>query len=324
MLAEMEGFHFFTGENAYALRSRVRFWTTEFVRKHGEENFLRVYGDDIGVRELIADVSSAPFIAEKRLVVLEGLPSALDRDMAALLLREKHDDVILLIVEAKPDKRLGAVKDLMAAAHTEEFAPLSPAQMRTWALHRVAELGCDLPSNVLDVLLERVGDDQAFLDQELQKLALYATGRPVTTQDIDAVVLCLAEREIWALMDIIGTGDVSAALSYCDRLLRQGESAHGLWAIFLWMLSSMTPIKGAIEEGITSPPAVAKQCGVSFGSARAMIPAVKKLSRSDLFTIVASAAEYDVQLKTGGFKATVEEPQELRAIIDRMIVACCA
>jgi DNA polymerase III delta subunit len=100
---------FFTGEHAYALHEELVRWKKQFAEKHGEENLLLLEGKKISKNDLIDAVSVLPFLAEKRLIVIDGVPS-LEKGDLFLVLDACHEQSVLVICEGVPDKRLSTVK----------------------------------------------------------------------------------------------------------------------------------------------------------------------------------------------------------------------
>lgn len=317
----MENVYLFTGDNRFALLEKAKAWKDQFEKKHGAENLLVLDADKLRMRELLDEVSVAPFIAEKRLVMVRGVPK-MTKDEVQSIDHVKHSDIVLVFVESKLDKRLGGTKELLSSATVEESKYLSPSALRSWVKGIINDHGSSIDAHALDRLIEMVGEDQSFLYQEACKLALYRHGESITVDDIDTLVLCSVEKEVWALMDLIGQRKKNEALAYIGKLLQQGDSAHGLWAILLWMLSSLAPVTHAVREGITNPGALAKRCGVSYGSARALVPVAKTMTDERLRLIVDKAAQGDRDLKTGVVKATTDEPQELETLIETTVLAC--
>ena len=78
-----------TGENLYALRGEKRRWIDEFSKKHGPENIVRVDGKGLTVRILLDEVGVMPFLAEKRLVIVDGVPKSTKEEIQALLSRKQ-------------------------------------------------------------------------------------------------------------------------------------------------------------------------------------------------------------------------------------------
>ncbi|MDD3896563.1 MAG: DNA polymerase III subunit delta [Candidatus Peribacteraceae bacterium] len=319
----MAQIYLFTGENSYELRRKRSFWAQEFSCKHGEENLLRLEARTTTFRALIDEVSVAPFIAEKRLVLMDGIPSGTKEEVEQLC-RSIHPAVILLIAEPKPDKRLSVVKALTAVAQCEEFRRCSPAALEEWLTKEIAALGGSMHPEAKAFLLDRVGNEQELLVQECRKLVLYAQGREIRIEDIEMLVVCQSEKQVWELMDLLAQRKTSEAMRYVQRMLRQGESAVGLWNIFLWMISNLVPVAGVVEDGVTSPVAIAKQVGMNVRNVQTLLPFVRSMSRAQLTSLIERIVEYDIALKTGKIRASDQEPEELLSVIDRSLLACCA
>ena len=320
--SSMSQIYLFTGENSFLLRQKKNLWVKQFTEKHGDENLSRIYARDTSFRALLDEVSVSPFIAQKRLIMVYGIPKCSKEEITALA-EQMHPDVLLLIVEPNLDKRLSATKELLKIATVEECTPVRGSSLRAWINKFTDSLGGKIDPKASEMLIDLLGEDQDLLSQELSKLTLFAKGKTISMEDVDELVMCSGERQVWGLMDLIGQGKENEAIKYIKRLMRQGESAQGLWNIFLWMVSSLVPVSSAVESGITSPAAISKQFGVIFGSARALLPIARKFSKEEIKRIVDKVIGFDLHLKTGEFRATEQEPQELQSIIDRSILACC-
>ncbi|MDD3897320.1 MAG: hypothetical protein PHU04_05810, partial [Candidatus Peribacteraceae bacterium] len=71
------------------------------------------------------------------------------------------------------------------------------------------------------------------------------------------------------------------------------------------------------------PSHVAKQAGVSFGSARSLLPIARRLGRDGIRELVRRVTEFDLGLKTGIYHASDGDAGELLVLLDRSLLACC-
>lgn len=309
----------FTGPNTYALREEKRRWKRQFIEKHGEENFLTLFGDQLQLRHLADEVGAAPFIGEKRLVVVEGIPKFEKEDMESLpsLL---HEGTVLVVSDPQPDKRLSATKVLMKLATVKEFTPLARPALRAWVRQYLRERGASMDAAGEELLFSLVGDEQEVLSSELQKLASSPRRASLSTDDVRAVAVPWGEREIWHLTRLLADGNEREALQYAAAMLRQGEDAYSLWNMLLWTLRSLVSVTIACAEGVTQPQAIASRCGVPFPTARNLLPAAKRIRKDALKPLVEWAADADIALKTGGIRATAEGNEELVALIEQLMV----
>lgn len=317
----MQNVHFFTGENAYALAQERRRWSDEFTAKHGPENRIQIDGSAISLRELLDEVSAAPFISAKRLMILRGMPRFTKEEMQVLL-QSLHPDCVLLVCDGAPDKRLGGLKHLLTVAMVKEFPRLRGRALLEWMQREAAAQGCTIGNSAAELLLATVGDEQEMLAQEIAKLGL--GGAPITEDRVRLLAVPSGEQEIWQLTNILTRGDLPGALHYAQSLLRSGEDPFSLWNILLWVLRSLVAVALCCREGEKNPARIASSAGVPFPTARMLTPMAQSLTLPQLRALLDWAVAADRDLKTGGYRATADATQELVALIDELIVRCCS
>ena len=89
---------------------------------------------------------------------------------------------------------------------------------------RLRQAGKNIEPQARDMIVARAGDDLRTLQQELDKLLLYAAERPaIQLQDVEAVVADHGEGWIFDLTRAIGDRDALGALGQLSRLMAQGE-----------------------------------------------------------------------------------------------------
>ena len=310
----------FTGENSFALRQEKMSWMRAFSQKHGNENLVRIETRGLDIRSLLDEISIAPFIASKRFVIVEGIPGFSTEEMEQVC-RGIHPQVVLLFIEQKPDRRLSAIKILMAQASVRTFPLLRGVKIREWVNSLLLKQGCTIDRPALDILLKKIGEDQEMFFQECLKIALFSGGH-VTQEDIERIVVPSDEGVIWTLTDLIASGRSNDAILYAQSLIDRGHDPFELWNIFLWMLRNMVLVCGAYEDGIEYPEQISRETGVPFPSVRALLPFVRRIDRSVIERIINRSVRADVGLKKGTYRVTGEEPQELLALMDRCVVGC--
>ncbi len=308
-----------TGENLYALRLEKKRWIDEFVKKYGPDTVVRMEGKGLTVRDLLDEVGVMPFLAEKRLVIVDGVPKATKEEMTALE-AAVHPSTILLFADPAPDKRLGGVKQLMEIAATKAFPAVRGPKLMQWLSAEAARLGVTFERGAAESMVERLGDDQEALASELEKLSVGVQGRAVTLDDVDVHTIPTDEGVVWTMTDLISAGKKKEALAYARRLLERGSDAYGLWAILLSMLKNVVAVRAALDDGLSGKD-IAERTGVHPFALRSVQPYAAKCSREELVRAVAWTVEADVRLKTGGYRATDDAPQELHALIERFLFA---
>lgn len=313
----MADVYLFTGENHFELRTHVLYWVSEFTSKHGAENIVRVQAKQAKASALMNELAAAPFIAEKRLCIIEGIPK-LEKGDFGRIVDVIHPQVLTVFVDPKPDKRLSSTKELLELATVKTFTPLNDAKIVPWMQQYATQHGADLPQKSAQRLLQIVGNDQQLLAKEIEKLATFAD-ESIAPIDVETLTVCVGEQASWYLLDLISSGNTKEALRFCKKLIEAGESAHGIWARVLWMVTQLIAVKGAVDEGITSPQAICKQAGVTFGSARTLTRKAKSMTVQQIHSLCSRIADIDTALKTGELRSTVESPEEIESVVDSTI-----
>ena len=91
--------YFFTGGNDYALSQELSRWKQQFSQKHKRENLLLLRAKETSVSDLLDAVSTMPFVASKRLVILEGVPR-MEREGFQSIVENIHPQTVLVIADA--------------------------------------------------------------------------------------------------------------------------------------------------------------------------------------------------------------------------------
>jgi DNA polymerase-3 subunit delta len=107
---------------------------------------------------------------------------------------------------------------------TVEFRQFTPESIRFLAQQLAKQHGLKLAGAELAALLDAVGGDANRLASEIEKLALFTGGnRPVTMEDLQALVPNAAQSTIFSLVNALGKRDRTIALRSLDILVREGE-----------------------------------------------------------------------------------------------------
>ncbi len=317
----MSTIHLLTGENSHELLLEKRRWTQEFERKFGAENCARIDGSGVSVRDLLDEVSVQPFLSEKRLIVVEGVPKATKEEIQHLSM-SIHPQNILLIVDPKPDKRSGGVKELLSFANVRSYQPKTGAPLRQWIVSYASHAGIRLDEDAQARLIEFVGEDQSALASEIDKLAAFKPGGMLTRDDVELLCVPSEEGVVWKISDLLAAGSKQQALAYAHRLLDRGGDAYGLWAILTSMLKNLVAVHAAQESGLHAATDIAESTGVHPFAVRSLLKHAQRTNSAQLRLFVSWATDADIALKTGGIRATDEAPQEILALVDEFILRC--
>lgn len=182
------------------LAKEVMRWRDSFSAKYGSANISIYSPDNFSLEKLGNDLFGNGLFAEKKLILLYGLPddtastnkisAGLTGDIAVVLEKKRQDinpDCIVIFISYKPDKRKKLYKFLSSHVMKEQkFAPLTGKRLLAYVLETFSCLDESLATYVL----QRVGTNLSRIHQEMDKLMTYAevSGETISQAMIDLVV----------------------------------------------------------------------------------------------------------------------------------------
>ncbi|CAN1209284.1 DNA polymerase III subunit delta [Tumidithrix helvetica PCC 7403] len=181
----------------------------------------------------------------------------LERTLAHL----PSESYLLFTAPNKPDGRLKSTKLLQKFATIQEFS-LIPV----WKTESIAQLvksfaadiGLQLTSDGIDLLVDSIGSDSRRLVMELQKLQLWHHGqtKPLDAKAIAALVPKNAHNSV-QLANAIRLGNVSMSLSLLAELLRNNEAGLRICATLTGQFRTWLWVKLMQESGERDDKAIA-------------------------------------------------------------------
>lgn len=253
----------------------------------------RIDGSDVTAAMLPDLLASATLFADKRLVIIKKL-SENTAGWTALgdFLPRMSDDVALVLVETKPDKRTKTYKTLQKQANVREFAAWGErdeSQAEQWAVQEAAGLGFSLDRQLARLLVERVGVDQWQLYRALEKLAV---AEEVTKELIEDVIEANPSENVFLLFESALRGNRQRVADMIG-MLQLNDDPYRLFGLLGGQAFQLLAIAVA-EPGAN----VAKDLGVHPYALQKMAPYAKSLGVTGAKKVAAAFAEADEAMKS--------------------------
>lgn len=209
-------------------------------------NTTQLAGRGLNPAELIQHATTLPFLAEARVVVVDGLISSLGGGQAVV---RQWEPLLELLPELPPSNHLVLLEPLTAersrnfgrsallgalraieGADVRDFPELrtyagrdgGESPVAAWARERAAAAGIAIEPAAIDELVELVGGNLWVIASEIEKLGQYAGARPVTPIDVRLLTPEAAEAGIFDIVDAVVEGRSANALLLIRRMLEQG------------------------------------------------------------------------------------------------------
>lgn len=250
----------------------------------GEYNLSVLAGDEVAVRDVRAVADALPFMADRRLVVVEGLlarvaggaksagrrarpgraaaskssraPRAPESaaeagpvDELRAFLGELPETTALVLVEDQLDP--AAVEALLPPdrSHVRGYERPKPAELGRWIERRAKHHGGRIEAAAVRQLAQLAPDDLGLLDAELQKLITYADGRAVGVDDVH-LLSASPEVTIFGLLDALGQNQRGPALVHLRQLFQRGERPEAIVPQVAASLRRLIQARELIDQGV--------------------------------------------------------------------------
>ena len=138
---------------------------------------------------------------------------------------------------------------LRPALQVREFPTPSGQDLRRWIRNRVGEKSARITPGAIVLLTQLVGGSLWTMDNELEKLALYARDREIEEGDVRLLVSGAREANIFAAVDALLEGRTAVALRLVHRLREDGAELHYIIAMTARQLRLSTIARDLIDRG---------------------------------------------------------------------------
>ena len=269
-------------------------------------------------------------VDERQVVLVEHAEALTSADFLASFPSESA--LVLVAVEAlrsgrgraRGRSKTGTPADLPLPDAVQEIGGrvqrierLAPFEVKPWISARSRIHNVTLEPDAMDALAFALGPDTERIENEVQKLAAYANGKPVTVADVRALTSGAIESDIFELTKAVVRRNHREAVPLLERLLAEGNAPQQILALLLWqfrvlLFASRSPSNQDAEK-------MAKAIRSSPGAILRYVQHARGVSQADITRAYEALYATDISIKTG--RADSDEAALLLCVLDLCGVA---
>ena len=305
-------------------------------------NLITLDGSTAGVGEMISQIEAMPFLGDKRLIFIEGLPEAPKTRNADKVTKkdEKRDEElkkiadylekipetsVVVFIQSNPDKRKSLYKKIVQSSTVKEFNQLTGVPLYKWVQNQAIKYSTSISSYDAEYLTSLTGQDLWRVDQELQKLGAYCEGKPIDRKCIDYLVIPTIEANVFHLTDALGTKNHKKAIQNLHRSMAAGENLRQVFYMIVRQFRLFLQIGGYLKNyPNTSSANIATSLKIHPFVAKNTMGQLRHFKIDELKGAHKRLLDIDVALKTSGIRITIDNQDELALAIERFILRFCA
>lgn len=291
--------YLFCGKEAYLRRYYKNALLKALVPEDDGMNFNKYQGNDINVGEIIDQAETMPFLAERRVILIEnsGLCKSGNEQLAEYL-PSIPDTTVLIMVEAEVDSKKKLYKAFNNAGKVYEFDAQNEAALRTWIENKLKSEKKTMNRSVIDVFLERTGTDMMLIDSELEKLFSYTNNKTfITLEDVEEITTGSVTLGIFDMIGAMADRNTSKAIAlYNDLLSRKLTSSFGALSLIVKQFNQLLTVRSLRSNGYPSNK-VADMMKISTYVERKLEQQARNFSEDRLREILEACARVEENVK---------------------------
>lgn len=276
------------GENSFEIESFLG-----KIAQNFNGTIERVDGSSLQLTQLPDLLMGTSLFADTRVVVIRGLSQ--NKSIWTVFgkwIGKISDDIHLVLVEPKIDKRTATFKILKESTELKEFNPFSDRDsfaVEKWLESEACGMGLRLDKKSAQFLISRVGFDQWQLFHALKKLALVDE---ISVDVIKDLIEPNLNENVFNLFETALNGD-KTELVRSLRIIEQSEDAYRLSALLFTQAFQLAAVLSAEKSDNVS-----KDFGIHPYVASKLSVIAKRLSSREVAKIIEifTCADDDMKL----------------------------
>ncbi|MCL0092021.1 DNA polymerase III subunit delta [Dehalococcoidales bacterium] len=252
------------GQDDFSLRRSLE----EIKRGIGDQALLAANtttfdGQQMSLDQLKAVCETAPFLGERRLVIISGLlerfePKSSEKKTPnqkneykslATYMSKLPDSTVLVLIDGRIKSSNPLFRELSTKAEVRSFPLLRDAKLRQWIQRQVTEEGGSISPQAVNLLAKLVGSNLWTMANEINKLVLFTSGRRIEEEDVKTVVSSAQEANVFAMLDAILESKAGLAEQLLHQLLQRGATPAYLLVMLSRQVRMIVRVKELTNQG---------------------------------------------------------------------------
>lgn len=279
---------------------------TERIRKRLDCDRMNCYffGPEADPKEIGALCASVSMFGERKLAVISGSGFFKAAGDPSFLENAEAGDTYLVFKEEEADKRNKFYKKTCELGIVFHCKRQAPGEIKKVLAHAVKTAGRAVGDDVLQYMIEGIGDDISKLMSEVEKLILYVPeGAEIEKKHVDALCSMRFGARLFDLNDAVAAGDTNRSYFILRSLLEEKEPPVKIIAILSKMWSQLYSARLLADSGAKTSE-IAALLGIKDFAAGKLARQAAHMELQEIKDKIELCEEMDLSIKSGRIKDT--------------------
>ena len=299
------------GEDTFRSRQYLSEQIVKFKQARDPQGYNVVILDaqKIEPGRILMEIVSTPFLAEKRLVVVENILSISDKEFLEELIgrikgQRIPDSNVVIFWQGEKLGKVKEVKELDAVLkkekYNQEFGKLEGPALSAWIVAEVKKRNGKISNPAISYLAQNTAGDIWYLISLLDQLTAYANGEEIGLSQVNLFLDEKVDDNAFYMVEAVVNGNKKQAYKLLEEQRRIGEDNFKIFGLIVWQFRTLLAMRSLFEDqdNITSD-AMAKILGIHPFVVKKNMALVKRYTKKQLSEIYAQLLDMDFKAKTG-------------------------
>ena len=299
------------GEDTFRSRQYLQEQVERFKQTRDPQGYNVVFLDaqKCEAGKITSEILATPFLAEKRMLVVENILSISDKEFLKQLIdRIKNNKIpesnIVIFWQGEKLSKVKEVKDLHALLskekYTKEHELLIGSQLVNFIISEVKNRGAKIAAVAVNYLAQNVAGDMWFLNSLLDQLLAYAQEKEISLADVKLFLEEKVDDNVFNMVEAIVSGNKKQAFKLVTEQRRMGEDDFKLFGLIVWQFRIILQMRSLFDEQSSiSSDIMAKELGLHPFVVKKNLSLIKKYNKKQLSNIYEQLLKMDFKAKTG-------------------------
>lgn len=310
--------YLFSGEEEYLKEDALKRIKVALIKpEFSQFNYDLLAGKEVEGRELLNKLLTLPVGGGKRLILIRDAqklnPSV--KEKLIEYLKNPSQDACLILWTPKVDLRKRFYATIGKQGESITFYPLWDRELSLWVRDYLARGKKRISVNVLNLLIERVGNNLGEMAGELEKLLIHIGKRDeIELEDVERLVGVVKSHTLFELADTIGKKMKKEALGILSRTMEEGTSATEILYMIVRQFRFLLRTKDLLEKGL-SEVRITQVLALKPFVVKKLLSQAKNFTKEKLIESFAALLQAEVEIKS-----SIKTP---RMVLELLILKLC-
>ena len=297
-IEELNTCYSFFGKNDYLEKNIIKHLKQKLENINAHTFDFYVFDiKDTGLRSIINDAVSLPFIAPKKILIVKNIDTLNESDLDFLdmyLTKPSSSACLCLFLK---DKRSAVKKVFKQKTVVLKFEDNPKDFLKVWLRDYITGCSKKIRIKTLDLLQSCLSEDMIAVENEMNKLITFIGDKEVIEEeDIIAVLKQNNVQNVFNLMDEISGGNTKEAIRKLNDILSAGANNQELMGLMFWNFKRLWMVFEYRDKGLSLYQAEAK-AGIKDWARAKFENQLANYSKQKLKTIFSYLSDLDFKLR---------------------------